>query len=197
MAVVGDRVYADDPVDYYDHNDGPRNRILVFDTSSGELRATDAQALWDDRRARPRALVKSTTYRTGEVVDVDAYLVPRGHTLALRWLDDETGPDVDGDGRGDGETVYGYGGYDSTGRRLDLRLPRGYTPTASYRLFQWLDDDRFAVIGAVGDGSQPEVSAARGYGEILVCDIAAGRCDPRTDGPDEGYRLVPDLDAPN
>ena len=54
-----------------------------------------------------------------------------------------------------------------------------------------------AVIGAVGDGSLPEVSADRGYGEILVCDIAAGRCDPRADGPDEGYRLVPDLDAPN
>ncbi len=172
--------------------------------SSGDVTATQTRALWDDLRNQPRALVKSNDPGSGEVVAADAWLAVRGDRLVLQWLVSETGPDVDGDGRGDGEAVFGYGGYDTMGRPLDLRLPEAYTPTDSYRLFQWLDDDRFAVIGAVGDGSMPDAPQGEGYGDILVCDLASGRCDLAARGPDKrpsytdgGFRLVPDIDVPN
>ncbi|GAA2143968.1 hypothetical protein GCM10009844_16970 [Nocardioides koreensis] len=203
MGIVGDRVYVDDPVDETAAS-GPQNRVLAFDVSRGDVTATDTRAFWDDLRDQPRALVKSNDPRSGEVVAIDAWLATRGDRLALQWLVSETGPDVDGDGRGDGRAVFGYGGYDTGGRPVDLRLPEGYTPTDTYRLFQWLDDDRFAVIGAVGDGSLPDVPHGEGYADILVCDLASARCDLVSPGPDRrasytdgGFRLVPDLDAPN
>jgi hypothetical protein len=38
----------------------------------------------------------------------------------------------------------------------------------------------------------------RGYGDILVCDIAHERCTLAASGPrDGGYRIVPHLDVPN
>jgi hypothetical protein len=186
---------VDDPVDDT-AGPGPQNRVLSFDVSSGTVTATRARALWDDLRDRPRALVKSNDPRSGEVVAADAYLVPRDGRLVLRWLVSDTGPD--------GEATFGYGGHDTTGRPVHLRLPQAYTPTSSYRLFQWLDDDRFAVIGAVGDGSIPDAPQGKGYGDILVCDLASEHCDLASPGPDKrasytdgGFRLVPDIDVPN
>ena len=94
--------------------------------------------------------------------------------------------------------VLATGGFDGTGRRLHLRLPDGFRPAAvDYSLFQWLDDDRFAVMsGAVHNPYG--WNGFRGYGDILVCDIASQRCDLAAKGPGGGrYRLVPHLDVPN
>jgi hypothetical protein len=203
LGIVGDRVYFDDPVDETTAS-GPRNRILFLDVSTGEVTGIEMREFWEDLRHHPRALVKSNDPSSGEVVAVDAWLAKRDDRLVLQWLVDETGPDVDGDGRGDGRAVFGYGGYDTNGRPLDLRLPAGYAATDSYRLFQWIDDDRFAAIGAVGDGSMPAAPHGKGYGDILICDLAAERCRVASQGPARrpaytagGFRLVPDLDAPN
>jgi hypothetical protein len=58
----------------------------------------------------------------------------------------------------------------ATGQRLRVSVPDGYdgeTPG----IFQWLDDDRFAMVvhGTAGIGRVPT-------GDLLVCRISAGRC---------------------
>ena len=64
--------------------------------------------------------------------------MPQGSTLELRRVARV---------KANGDEVFGFGGFDTTGRRLNLRLPEGYTPAENpYVLFQWLDDDRFAVM---------------------------------------------------
>jgi hypothetical protein len=79
------------------------------------------------------------------------------------------------DGADDGTVTTCYGGFDTRGRRLHLRLPSGYTPAgAPYELLQWLDDDRFAVMA--GATHEFGLSGWSGYGDILVCDIARERC---------------------
>ena len=195
MGIVDDKVYVDDPVDETD-GPGPHNRVFSLDVTTGDVTATETRTFWNDLRDQPRALVKSNNPASGEVVAADAWLAIRSDRLVLQWLLEEIGPE--------GEDVFGYGGYDTLGRPVDLRLPEGYIPTDSYRLFQWLDDDRFAVIGGLGDGSTPDVPHGKGYGDILICDLSAERCQLASPGPDMrpshtdgGFRIVPDLDAPN
>lgn len=60
-----------------------------------------------------------------------------------------------------------------------------------------LDDDRFAVMAGAAH-SRFGWNGFRGYGDILVCDIARERCELAVEGPtDDGYRIVPHLDVPN
>jgi len=192
--VVGDRVY------YW--SDARWRRLMVLDVPTETGSNTNARALAEDLRSHPRGFVKGDSYDTGEVVNQDinteaVFFEPRGSSLELSRVVRDTGADIDGDGEGDGEVVFGYGGYDTTGRRLDLRLPTGYTPAENpYVLFQWLDDDRFAVMaGATNDFG---LSGWSGYGDILVCDIARERCTLAAPGPvGDGFRLVPHLTLPN
>ena len=120
---------------------------------------------------------------------------PQGSTLELRRVARV---------KANGDEVFGFGGFDTTGRRLNLRLPEGYTPAENpYVLFQWLDDDRFAVMpGATHENGH----GFSGYGDILVCDIAREECTLAVPGPagvstsdewGDGFRLVPHRDPPN
>ena len=112
----------------------------------------NARALSEALRSHSRGFVKGDYYESGEVVNQDinteaVFFVPQGSTLELSRIVRDTGADIDGDGEGDGPVVFGYGGFDTTGRPLNLRLPSGYTPAENpYVLFQWIDDDRFAVM---------------------------------------------------
>lgn len=45
----------------------------------------------------------------------------------------------------------------------------------AYVLFQWLDDDRFAVMAGAAH-NEFGWNGLPGYGDILVCDIARERC---------------------
>ncbi|HEX6149286.1 hypothetical protein [Nocardioides sp.] len=209
-AVVGDRVYYE-----WLHVAGPRatTRLKVLDVPTETVSETDAGTLSADLRFHPRGFVKGDNYSTGEVVNQDVndeavYFVPRGSTLELQRVVRTTGADIDGDGEGDGPVVYGYGGFDATGRRLNLQLPAGYTPAENaYVLFQWLDDDRFAVMAGATHGSGNfGIDGWPGYGDILVCDIVRERCTLAAPGPDPGvtgsdddaqFRLVPHLTLPN
>ena len=197
--VVGDRVY------YWDSDvEGPGLRVL--DVPTEKVSKTDARALSEDLRSHPRGFVKGDSYDTGEVVNQDinteaVFFVPRGSTLELSRVVRDSGADIDGDGEGDGPVIFGYGGFDTTGRPLNLQLPAGYTPAENpYVLFQWLDDDRFAVMaGATHDFG---LSGWSGYGDTLVCDIAQQRCTLAVPGPPGGpsgvgFRLVPHLTLPN
>ncbi len=71
----------------------------------------------------------------------------------------------------------------ATGERLRVSVPDGYDGEAM-GLFQWLDEDRFAlvVLGTAGIGNVPT-------GDLLVCRIAAGQC--RTVASGEQYWLLP------
>ena len=213
-AVVGDRVY-------WWPNLGAR-RLMVLDVPTATVSKTDARALSEDLRSHPRGFVKGDNYDTDEVVNQDingqrparqeglvggeaVFFVPQGSTLELSRVVGKTGAKTDCDGEDDGTVAYCYGGFDTTGRRLNLQLPTGYTPAENpYVLFQWLDDDRFAVMaGATHDFG---LSGWSGYGDILVCDIAHERCTLAVPGPDggptsdsswDGFRLVPHLTLPN
>jgi hypothetical protein len=200
-AVVGDRVYYSPsgvPVDWPKGRHGP---LMMLDVPTETVSETDATALAEDLRSHPRGFIKGDNYYTGEVVNQDVtreavFFAPRGSTLELQGIVRTTGADVDGDGEGDGQVAYGYGGYDTTGRRLNLRLPASYSPSEHpYALFQWLDDDRFAVMAGAADFVEP----GEGYGDILVCDIARERCTLAAPGPgpDGNLRLVPHLTLPN
>jgi hypothetical protein len=210
-AVVGDRVY------YWSwphpRRDAEERRLMVLDVPTERASETGERALSEDLRSQPRGFVKGNDYDTGEVVTQDinteaVFFVPRGSSLELWRVVRTTGADIDGDGEGDGPVVYGYGGFDTIGRRLNLRLPAGYAPAENpYALFQWLDDDRFAVMaGATDDFGMGGWS---GYGDILVCDIARARCTLAVPGPAGDcstssmtactfdFRLVPHLTLPN
>ena len=213
-AVVGDRVYC-----------GPisgRVGSWCWTCAPRRFRRTDARALSEDLRSHPRGFVKGDNYDTDEVVNQDingqrparqkqlvggeaVFFMPQGSTLELSRVVGKTGTKTDCDGEDDGTVAYCYGGFDTTGRRLNLRLPTGYTPAENpYALFQWLDDDRFAVMaGATHDFG---LSGWSGYGDILVCDIAHERCTlavpgpadgPTSDSFGDGFRLVPHLTLPN
>ena len=60
-------------------------------------------------------------------------------------------------------------------------LPDGYDGESLY-VFQWLDDDQFALVVSVGVGNVPT-------GDLLVCRISAGEC--RTVASGEQYWLLP------
>jgi hypothetical protein len=194
-AVIGDRVY-------WSESDEPESEqvagrpLKALDVPSGTVSETNLGELWDDLRAHPRGLIKGDSFADGEVVNEHVnqeavYFVPDGSSLALRRFVHEAGP-------GDADDVYAFGGFDTTGRRLNLRLPDGYTPAATaYALFQWLDDDRFAVM-AGATHNEFGWNGFPAYGDILVCNIAQERCTLAAKGrTDDGFRLVPHLDVPN
>ncbi len=187
VAIVGDRVY-------WTSSPRSQSRMKVLDIRTGVTSDSDASALSDDVRAQPRGFVKGDSFATGEAVNQDVnteavFFHAVGASLELSRF-------VREDSNGDG--VYAYGGFDTTGRRLHLRLPSGYTPAESdYTLFQWLDDDRFAVMAGAAH-NEFGWNGFRGYGDILVCDIAEESCTLAVPGPsDDGYRIVPHLDVPN
>ena len=180
-AVVGDRVYWSTP-DSYSFCTRVQfcagRPLTALDVPSGRVFETEAKALMEDLRAYPRGFVASDTFARGQVVTDESnwqatVFTPQGSTLELRRLIRRDGV----------EELFGFGGFDTTGRRLNLRLPEGYTPAATdYALFQWLDDDRFAVMaGAVHN--EFGWNGFSGYGDILVCDIAREECTLAVPGP--------------
>jgi hypothetical protein len=209
-AVVGDRVYYGGPVPV-DWPLGDHGPLMMLDVHTEKVSQTDARAVVENLRSHPRGFVKGDDYVTGEVVNQDinaeaVFFAPRGSTLELQRIVRATGADTDGDGEGDGPVVYGYGGFDTTGRRLNLQLPVDYTPAENpYVLFQWLDDDKFAVMA--GATHNFGMDGESGYGDILVCDIvreAGTLAAPRPPGGAVGgedeiadFRLVPHLTLPN
>jgi hypothetical protein len=188
VTVVGNRVY-------WSESDPPPTGqpLRALDVSTSTVSETDAAGLSAYLRGFPRGFVKGDSYADGDVATQDVnpegvFFAPVGSSLELRRLVRETSD----------EPVYDYGGFDTTGRRLHLRLPSGYTPAASdYTLFQWIDDDRFAVMAGAAH-NEFGWNGFPGYGDILVCDISRERCTVVAKGPsDDGYRIVPHLDVPN
>jgi hypothetical protein len=87
--------------------------------------------------------------------------------------------------------------FDSSGDPLRLRPPEGYERAASFTTFQWLDDDRVALMAGAGTmgsvpGLEPDVPEVdTGYGDIIVCRTSSGLCRVAVTGP----RQFGDLDG--
>jgi len=61
-------------------------------------------------------------------------------------------------------------------------MPEGYDRASEFTAFEWLDDDRLALMAYVGqvgfDAGSSDIGRSRaGYGDILVCRVSTGRCD--------------------
>ena len=81
-----------------------------------------------------------------------------------------------------------------TGRRLEFRAPAryGYGIVERLRLFQWLDDDRFALLDATGWNAGDLAGE-----ELLVCRISSTRCTIAVQRPAaSGSPVVPELATP-
>ena len=91
----------------------------------------------------------------------------------------DSGLEVDTSGQGAPPPVFVV----ATGERLRVSVPERYDGE-SLGVFQWLDDDRFALVvhGTAGIGRVPT-------GDLLVCRISAGRC--RTVASGEQDWLLP------
>ncbi len=82
-----------------------------------------------------------------------------------------------------------------TGTRqpLHLQVPAGYHGSDEFTAFEWVDDDRLALMNAANAWRQTT-------GDILVCQISTGHCEvaapakrPNTPG---GPRIAPHLGLP-
>ena len=62
----------------------------------------------------------------------------------------------------------------ATGERLQVSVPGQYNGVAM-DLFQWLDDDRFALVADSGVKNAP-------IGDLLECSISAGQCNTLASG---------------
>ena len=85
--------------------------------------------------------------------------------------------EVDTDGQGAPPPVF----VAATGERLRVSVPDGYDGE-TLGVFQWLDDDRFALVVEGGVKRVP-------IGDLLVCRISAGQC--RTVASGEQDWLLP------
>ena len=69
----------------------------------------------------------------------------------------------------------------ATGERLRVSVPSRYNGV-EMGIFQWLDDDRFALVADGGVKNAP-------IGDLLECSISAGQCSTVASG--EQYWLLP------
>ncbi len=81
-----------------------------------------------------------------------------------------------------------------TGQRLQFRAPAryGYGIVERLRLYQWLDDDRFALLDATGWNAGDFTGE-----ELLVCRISSMRCTIAVHRPAaSGSPVIPELATP-
>nr|MBA2560145.1 hypothetical protein [Propionibacteriales bacterium] len=147
-----------------------------LDVSHDQLRASTPQEYAEDLTSHPRALVLGDTWQTGTPINgiAQRFAIAGSRLVPVDDHDQVT-------------TAFDT----ATGRALRFRLPPTYhpQPTASFHLFEWLDDDTvaLAVEGATGD--------------ILTCQLSNGRCvvavrAPKSGDPGEAHRILPNFPLP-
>jgi hypothetical protein len=150
---VGRRVYWDAiPA-------GADEPTTVYDAATDVVRRASMPSYLDDLAAGPRGVLVGETRTTAtptsgiglSLAPVDGRLVPLGdhgedpaNEVATRAFD--TG----------------------SGTELDLRLPDGYDSSQLLNVFEWLDDDRLALLADGVHGTD--------QGQILVCRISEQQC---------------------
>ncbi len=139
-----------------------------------------------DLLGRGRMLVVGDTVETGRLTDGvgQDFVVDGGHLTQASAAS-----------RSSGAADAGRQVFDPrTGRRLVFGAPPryGYGIVERLRLFQWLDDDRFALFDATGWNAGDLTGE-----DFLVCRISTTRCTVALERPaSSGSPVVPELPTP-
>ncbi len=175
----------------YFENRRPGRGLRRLEVATGEVTEASRRQYAADLLGESRALVLGKTFRGGVAVSgVDTVLHRQGSLLQPSEPGSDGSPLVSA--------------FDSTGAPVRFRVPRGYDGARSFTVFQWLDDDRLAMMAGAGGmgfvpGPGPDLPVDNdGYGDILVCRVSTGACKlavpgPRTDGV---TRIVPHFGTP-
>ena len=154
---------------------GERPRRL--DVTTGEMTVVRPRTLVQEVLGLGRALVVGGSFEGGKVTNgLDVTFVREGTHLRAAVP---------------GTTVPGRltTAFATTGTPVRLRVPEGYDRARSFTAFQWLDDDRLALMAGAGMGYVPGLPDSpvdsTGYGDILVCQVSTGACRLAARGPGE------------
>jgi hypothetical protein len=131
----------------------------MFDAGSNAVRPASEQSYLDDLANQPRGLLVGDTRTTATPTS--------GIGLSLSPVDGRLVPLQD-HGEDPANEVATKAFDTGSGEELDLRLPDDYHSPQLLNLFEWLDDDRLALVA---DGDQ-----GTDQGQILVCQISAQQC---------------------
>ena len=153
IQVVGSHVYWDEDAS------GTDDATKVYDARSNTVRPASQQIYLDDLAKQPRGLlVGSTGSAAAPTNGIGVSFAPvDGRLVPLR---------ESGEGRTSETTTTAVD--TASGTELDLRLPDEYLSSQILTVFDWLDDDRLALV-ADGDRGTDQ-------GQILVCRISAQHC---------------------
>lgn len=183
ISVRGDDVYWTDSLQRgFGSSELSRSkaRLFRYQVSSGKNMRVSVSSYGAGLRSSPRMLVVGDSLETGTVED--------GINQDFAFI----GRRLVAGGRGTGRPTFDP----VTGRQLLIRPPArlGYGFGAAERLylFQWLDDDRFALL----DGTAWNSGEYSGE-DLLVCSISHGRCTVAVRRPrSAGSPIVPELGSP-
>lgn len=183
VAVRGDDVFWTDGLEHdFGQSDDrfSQARLSRYSVSTGKHSTLTVEDYQNALRQSPRMLVVGQTLASGTVksgINQDFAFIGRNLVAG---------------GRGTGRPMYDP----VTGRRLELRAsPRfGYGFGAAERLylFQWLDDDRFALLDGTGWNSGKYAGE-----DLLVCRLSRSRCTVAVRRPmSAGSPIVPEIGSP-
>jgi hypothetical protein len=181
VSVSDDDVYWTDGLWPGPEGQGSGNaRLFRYRVSTGVQRTVSVQAYDAYLRSRPRTLVVGDSLESGTVEDG----INQDFAFVGRRL-------VAG-GRGTGRPTFDP----VTGQQLRLRAPArygyGYGAAERLYLFQWLDDDSFALL----DGTDWNLGELTGE-DLLVCHIATRGCAVAVRRPaSAGSPIVPEVGTP-
>jgi len=151
QVLVGDRIYWNHQGVGYGQTDLRDAR--VFDLLSGTDSLGTADTLDADVRATGRGLVLGQASSGRAVISTEFFA--QDGVLVSR----------------DGRDVFDL----ATGRPLTMHLPKAFGDGTLFDLVQWLDDDRFVLLGGGIEGTRRS--------ELLVCRASLERCDPAAPSP--------------
>ena len=182
-AVVGDHVYWTSM-----HNGYPGQPQMRLDVSADRQGAASSRDLAADLASGPRGIILGDSPDTGVVTD----------GMEQRFVVDGTNLVPVREGRADGNpALFPTTAFDTgTRAQLQLRVPEGYDRAAEFTAFEWLDDDRLALMAYANQLAPGGFYDARpGPRDILVCHISTGRCDLAVKGTMD-VRIAPHLGLP-
>ena len=147
------------------------------DSTATEL--SDGQLVRFDVSTRTRTPASQAQYRAETRTALSPTLVvgsaeSRDAAVSFTVVDSLLGVDTRSDAPGPAFVA-------ATGKRLQVSVPDRYDGVTLH-IFQWLDDDRFALVAEGGIKRTPT-------GDLLVCRISAGQCSTVAYG--EKYWLLP------
>jgi hypothetical protein len=175
-AIIGEHIYFTWTRD----NRANSQSQFSYDVTTGRQNPATARSFADEVRSNTRGLVVGKTWETatpaGSGGKVESLVFRAVGTRLVTFAGEANGESP--------MTVFDT----ATHRAVQLRLPPGYHPsTASYSVFEWLDDDTIALT--------PEHNLEPV--DIITCRLSQGRCVLAAKaGPDQVVRILPATGLP-